>query len=450
MSDIQKHSQQEPSKKLRRVEEEAAQSAPGAATAIFHPTPRIINKMSDIQKHSQQEPSKKLRRVEEEAAQSAPGAATAIFHPTPRIINKVKCARLTAFHARTRAKRICKACLILASRGNRQSRFKGAGMLLNNYYFRDIFGYFNRKDLCRLPLVCRRFKLIIDADFAEAPYFIFPYLLQFANLKYNDYYKYWRYAYTAVKWHWNFATCTTSMYTMVSTEIPQELVDLLPKLRFIRFTKNHIFFLPSRQNTKILQSVSHVWQGQDVCLKIVTPNTALVEHQHITSIDNFTGLFTNAYQICFIDHENVEHSAVLLIRNSIIAGSCNRIHILNYHNNRLQLSALDVVNFIFRPVSEHNKSTGPFLSIATAHGSTSDQFRNELFESIAQVFIKTTKPMTFEFGWFNHFYQYRLIETSLTRVINDFITRTLKHPHTDQKLCLSESEHKEEFRIRIL
>ncbi|KAI1715779.1 hypothetical protein Ddc_10847 [Ditylenchus destructor] len=354
--------------------------------------------MSNIRKYSQQEPAEKVRRLEEKATQSTPGPSSAVVHPAPRITNKT-------------------------------------GLLLNNYILHDIFGYLNRKDLCCLPLVCRRFKFIIDADFAEMPYFISPYILQVANY---GYYKYWRYARTALEWTWRNIIQRNPAYSNVVQEIPEELVDLLPKLRFIRFKKNLITCAPSQQSTKTLQSISHVWQDQDLVVRITQqiPRRIPRTIQH-----NLINLFTKS-SVLFLDLDIYSVTV-----QAILAGNCSRIHILDTHRHRLRLSTSKVVGFLFRSENENNdiprEVPFPYLSIRTAVGSTSDQYRNELFEAIGQVFIKTRKPMNFEFGWFEG----RNFETPSN---DEWITRTLEQPDTAQKLCLCEYESESEFRIRVL
>ncbi|KAI1712111.1 hypothetical protein Ddc_12608 [Ditylenchus destructor] len=273
-------------------------------------------------------------------------------------------------------------------------------MLIYNDILRELFRFFERKQLSSLQFVCRHFKSIIDAEFSDAPHVILPYVLRYRFITHDE-------------WTWKMADPNE---IQLAGSLPQELVDVLPKLKFLRFQKTQLIFMTYEMAAKIVPSISHVWKGQLIWFKL---------HDTVTS--KLTNLLTTARKVLMKLHaiQRNETNTPLFDVNS------ERLFLCGDKIDTF-VSVKIILDFLFparnaKQILLENEAS--YLSINFIADPT-PEFRFEIFDAIGQVFLSASRPMDIVFAWNNGdlTFPYNMIE----------LTRMLENPNTGEKLGLFE------------
>ncbi|KAI1701960.1 f-box domain-containing protein [Ditylenchus destructor] len=112
---------------------------------------------------------------------------------------------------------------------------------------RDIFSNLDRKTLCLMQIVCKRFNLIIEKEFnAIPPYLILHKLTDGSRLNGS---------YEQIMWSIQIEDNSSPRKTLPT-------LNKLAKCKFIRFKETYFFFYPNHNFTPMdILPISHVWEN---------------------------------------------------------------------------------------------------------------------------------------------------------------------------------------------
>ncbi|KAI1707585.1 hypothetical protein DdX_12422 [Ditylenchus destructor] len=241
-------------------------------------------------------------------------------------------------------------------------------MPLNANTFYEIFRFFNRRELFLLSMIYHRFDRIIENAFPTTPLVLLDYVL--------------------------FYGCGDYALAIQGTDgdvtaLPDEFINQLPGLKFIRFKQ-----IMLRENDssnpmeKVILPMSHIWEGRDL----------IVQYPESTPSVEFSGHLVTAFSLhleCVFDNN------MNIMLRELLKGKCEHFMVKqkgwNAHFAGLQLNIPEFTNFLFFRASSDFQPR--FIHLHTYTDPTIDS-RNKLFAAVEERFSKETKlRLSFVFEW---------------------------------------------------
>ncbi|KAI1730998.1 hypothetical protein Ddc_03721 [Ditylenchus destructor] len=241
-------------------------------------------------------------------------------------------------------------------------------MPLNANTFYEVFRFFNRRELFLLSMVYHRFDRIIENAFPTTPYALLDYVL--------------------------FYGCGDHVLAIQGTDgevtaLPDEFIDQLPGLKFIRFKQimlreNDL----SNQMEKVILPMSHIWEGRDL----------IVQYPDSTPSVEFAGHLVTAFSMHL---ESVFDNSMNATLRGFLNGKCEHFMMKqngwNAHFAGLQLPIPETTNFLFFRASSDFQPR--FIHLRTYTDPTIAS-RNKIFAAVEERFSKETKlRLSFVFEW---------------------------------------------------
>ncbi|KAI1717406.1 hypothetical protein DdX_07153 [Ditylenchus destructor] len=266
--------------------------------------------------------------------------------------------------------------------------------------FYKILACFDRRELCRLRNVNRRHYIVIESKFGTTPYLVF---------KDQRLRECW--------WEW-------SLSENQSEEMPIQVRRQLPTSKFVRF--NTSTFLITSVSDLIVQSISHVWENQE--LFIETTSFAL-QHSNYVWNEEWTRLAAKAKYL------DLNSKGLIPYLRQLTSGNCVHLELCvpDETLDDVQIPWGHILDFLF-------KRNTKGMDIYARHPSNHHQVElREFFQQVKQKFLDSLAPVDFNFEW-----------TCSPFASNDDFTFddcSVENPRTKQHLILNSTAA--EFQLTI-
>ncbi|KAI1730868.1 hypothetical protein Ddc_03587 [Ditylenchus destructor] len=217
-----------------------------------------------------------------------------------------------------------------------------------------LLAFFNRRNLCLLSITCRRFRDIINSDFATAPYMVKPLL----RLAYDNWFQ--------------------------DSELMIKL-KALQTLEFCRYAITQILFGPDEPPPmKVLPQMAHFWKEQS--LSIQWCNTFLRDRIEFVPTAAFAQLVATSSHLMLCGGGSIS------VLRELLVGSCEQIIITDVtYEPTMVLPLAELVDFLYKNGCQREKK----LSIRTSLPPSRCEFE-EIIKCVKERFETTTTRALFE------------------------------------------------------
>ncbi|KAI1712379.1 hypothetical protein Ddc_12418 [Ditylenchus destructor] len=267
---------------------------------------------------------------------------------------------------------------------------------------RDIFALFTRSEIAQLTEASRRYKALIESEFATSPCVIVAYL-HFQDGQ-------WRWSTHAPASNQSLDDLRTSAQPMPLRKIAQ-----LTSSKFLRFKHSDFVFTYCNPMDVIWES-KHLFQNGGL----------RIEHEACGK--NFKCLTEVGDRINMGHYLHLSVPGSLKVLSQILSGSFNHISIKdNANNTAKQLPVAHVVDFLFRARYGPCQCSEPTSLVVSTHRAPKCEFYEEIISAIEKKFLATSEPPNFGFA------KYHKGKMNWPEA-RDF---TLDHPNSAMKLHLT-------------